>query len=88
MKQDEIRRLVQKVKKLPTIPVILESILKLLKDEEASADKLAEIISRDQAIASKVLSIANSAYYSLSQSVTSISHAISLLGFTAVKNIA
>ncbi|MBI3601250.1 MAG: HDOD domain-containing protein [Nitrospinae bacterium] len=88
MKQDEIRRLVQKVKRLPTIPVILESILKLLKDEDASADNLAEIISRDQAIASKVLSIANSAYYSLSQSVTSISHAISLLGFTAVKNIA
>ncbi len=88
MKQDELRILTQKIKNLPTIPSILDNILTLLEDENVSALKLEEIISNDQAIASKVLSIANSAYYSLSQKVTSISHAVSLLGFTTVKNIA
>ncbi|MBI3599535.1 MAG: HDOD domain-containing protein, partial [Nitrospinae bacterium] len=63
-------------------------ILTMLEDENVSAVKLEAIISNDQAIASKVLSIANSAYYSLSEKVTSISHAVSLLGFTTVKNIA
>jgi putative nucleotidyltransferase with HDIG domain len=88
MKQDELRILTQKIKNLPTIPIILDRILKLLRDENVSAVRLEEIISNDQAIASKVLSIANSAYYGLSEKVTSISHAVSLLGFITVKNIA
>ena len=88
MEQGELRRLIQSAKRLPTIPVILSKIMTLLKDEMTSAKQLGEIVSADQAIASKVLSIANSAYYGLSQKVISIQHAIALLGFTAVKNIA
>src|SRR3990172_4856431 len=88
MEQGELRRLIQSAKRLPTIPVILSKIMTLLEDEMTSAKQLGEIVSADQAIASKVLSIANSAYYGLSQKVISIQHAIALLGFTAVKNIA
>ena len=88
MEQGELRRLIQSAKRLPTIPIILNKIMMLLKDEKASARQFGEIVSSDQAIASKVLSIANSAYYGLSQKIISIPHAVALLGFTAVKNIA
>ncbi|MBI3582668.1 MAG: HDOD domain-containing protein [Nitrospinae bacterium] len=88
MEQGELRRLIQSAKRLPTIPIILSKIMTLLRDEKTSARQLGEIVSADQAIASKVLSIANSAYYGLSQKIISIPHAIAMLGFTAVKNIA
>src|SRR3989338_8573416 len=88
MEQGELRRLIQSAKRLPTIPIILNKIMMLLKDEKTSARQFGEIVSSDQAIASKVLSIANSAYYGLSQKIISIPHAVALLGFTAVKNIA
>ena len=61
----------QKNTQLPTLPVIVNNILNIARDERTSAKDLAEFIERDQAITTKVLRLANSAYYGLMKEVDS-----------------
>lgn len=69
---------------LPTLPVIVNNILTIAKDDRTSADNLAEFVCKDQAITNKILRLANSAYYGLMREVDSISRAISIIGFNEV----
>ena len=72
---------------LPTLPVIIENILKITGDDKTSSEDLAAFISKDQAMVNKILKIANSAYYGLSRKVSSLSHAITIIGFNEVTNL-
>jgi len=72
---------------LPTLPVVVTRVLKVVEDSGSSANDLVAIIQNDQAIAGKVLRVANSAYYGLRRQVKSISHAVVLLGFDTVRNL-
>jgi len=49
---------------------------------------LAEVISLDPSLSSRVLKLSNSAYYGFPRKVTSISQAVTILGFKTVKNLA
>jgi HD-like signal output (HDOD) protein len=73
---------------LPTLPVILTNILKIASDDNASAADLASFMSKDQAMANKVLRLANSAYYGLAREVDSIQRAISVIGFNEIVSLA
>lgn len=73
---------------LPTAPVVIQSILKLLNDENSNIRDLSEIISRDPPLASGILKLANSAYYGLSRPVPGIKEAVIVLGFNTVKQLA
>lgn len=84
----EAKRLIRRIEELPTLPAIFSRILEVLEDETSSARDLESVISRDQSIASRVLRIANSAYYGFSREITTIHRAIVLLGFQTVKGLA
>ena len=62
-------------------------MIKLTQNPETTAFDIAEAISQDQALASKVLRIANSAYYGFPQKITTINYAIVLLGLNNIRNI-
>ncbi|HUW58368.1 MAG TPA: HDOD domain-containing protein [Planctomycetota bacterium] len=81
---DEISR---SLEALPTIPIVVSRVLRVVEDSASSANDLVDIIQNDQAICSKVLRVANSAYYGLRQQVTTIGHAVVLLGFETVRNL-
>jgi len=72
---------------LPTLPLIIENILKIAGDDKTSSEDLAGFISKDQAMVNKILKIANSAYFGLSKKVRSLSHAITIIGFNEVTNL-
>jgi HD-like signal output (HDOD) protein len=73
---------------LPTLPQVIDNILKVAGDEHSSAKDLAEFIKRDQAISNKILRVANSAYYGLMKEVDSIHRAITIIGFNEVIGMA
>ncbi|MCP4717043.1 MAG: HDOD domain-containing protein [Deltaproteobacteria bacterium] len=72
----------------PVFPQMLVQVKNVTSDESASAQDLAEIILKDPALTSKILSVANSAYYGFYGKVSTITQAIVVLGFESVKNIA
>jgi len=72
---------------LPALPTIVTKVLELSEDPEISASELEDIILADQAITAKFLRVANSAYYGLATQVSSIAHAVVILGIQQVRNI-
>ena len=84
----KIERILQKINKLPTIPVVAVKILKAIQEENKSLNDLATILSSDAPMSAEILKIVNSPRYGLSNRVNSLPFAISLLGTNTVKYIA
>lgn len=74
--------------RLPSPPAIALKILEAVRQEENSFDDLAKIIRSDPSLSVRVLKIANSSLYGLSQPVDSLAQATALIGTDALKNIA
>jgi putative nucleotidyltransferase with HDIG domain len=72
---------------LPALPGVVARVVKETESQEVSAHKIEELISSDQALASKVLRVVNSSYYGLSGKITSLSQAIMILGMPQVRNL-
>ncbi len=85
---DSLRQYVEKITKLPTLPMTAQEILGLVDDERLPVDKLEKIIENDPAISAKVLSVANSAYFGVKSPTRELGSAIMRIGFNNVKNIA
>jgi diguanylate cyclase (GGDEF)-like protein len=85
---DEIQRFLDEQINLPSPPAIAAQILNTVQNSESSIGDLEKIISADPALTSKMLRIANSAFYSLPNEVSNIGRALSILGTNIIKNIA
>ncbi len=83
----ELFELVKSLKEVPAMPNVIVHALNVLKNPISSAKQLGNVISYDQALSTKVLTLVNSAYYGFPQQIASISRAITLLGMTKTKNI-
>ena len=81
----KILGLVNSIDKLPVLPSIYQNFMEAI-DAEKSIKEISKILMNDPAISVKVLQIANSAFYGLSESA-SIEQAISYLGLTLIKDI-
>jgi HD-like signal output (HDOD) protein len=79
--------LVDGIVTLPTIPTVLAALNDKIADSESSAGDIAEIIAQDPPTATKVLRLANSAYYGLRNKVSTINHAVTMLGFNIIRNL-
>jgi putative nucleotidyltransferase with HDIG domain len=82
------RELKEIVREIPTLPVIYLQLFQLMQDPDVTAAQLAEVISRDQALTTKLLHLVNSAFYGYRKQISTISRAVVVLGFRAVRNAA
>src|SRR5213594_5006135 len=82
----DYKRKVYGIRDLPTLPVIAQKVMKLA-DDDASAAKLAAIISSDQALSARVLRLANSAYYGYRARIGTIQHAMVVIGMNMLKQL-
>jgi len=88
MEKDILRKKIySKIDELPTLPVVVTKLLELLEDKNSNTFLITEAIEKDPSLTSKVLKVANSAYYGFSQQITSLERAVALLGFNMVKSL-
>lgn len=73
------------VNNLPSFPPVVQEVLKFLDDRNSDARTVAALISKDAAISAKLLRLVNSAFYGLRAEVTTISHAVALLGLDQLR---
>ena len=85
---NNIKSYIQKIENLPTLPLIAQKIMNLNDGSSLSIDKLTTIVERDPAIAAKILSFANSAFFGFRYQTTDLDNAIMRIGFNNFKNIA
>jgi putative nucleotidyltransferase with HDIG domain len=70
----------ERIRDLPALPQALVAFQTAMQRENVSFDRLAEVISHDQALAARALRLANSSFYGLPGRVNSIRDAIGVLG--------
>src|ERR1051325_8093208 len=83
-------QLVEKIKQcptLPSLPSIAIQVLELAQKAEVDIPEIARIISKDAAMSSKILKTVNSSFYGRRQSISTISHALVILGLQSVKTL-
>jgi HD-like signal output (HDOD) protein len=73
---------------LPLLPVVANQVLMLSSDPNADATKLSTLIQQDQALAGKVLRIANSPAYLPRSPIVSLQQAIAWLGLEIIAGLA
>ena len=83
-----LKKLIDKVVNLPTLPAVMTKIIQKVEDPSSSANELVQIIEVDQALTMKVLKIVNSSYYNLRQRISTLERAVVILGFSNIKSIA
>ncbi|RLB42376.1 MAG: hypothetical protein DRH12_05820 [Deltaproteobacteria bacterium] len=76
------------LKNLPTLPHILLKLIKACNETRGSLKEVSQIIEKDPSLSSKILRLVNSAYYGLPRKVRKMENAVTLLGTTAIKNVA
>jgi putative nucleotidyltransferase with HDIG domain len=76
------------VKDVPTLPVIYQELFEKMQDPNVAVPEIAEIITHDQALSVKILHLVNSAFYGYGQQIKTISRAVVILGFRAVRSAA
>ncbi len=72
---------------LPPIPATALQALQMTSDPRSSVRDLQKVIVRDQGLAAKILRIVNSAMYCLSREVSTVSHAVAILGMESIRSI-
>jgi HD-like signal output (HDOD) protein/tRNA A-37 threonylcarbamoyl transferase component Bud32 len=87
MASNLIKLLVRKINELPSLPVIAQKVLHTASHRSATVQELADIIMMDPSLTAKVLRVVNSSFYGLKSQVTTVTHAIALLGFNIIKNM-
>jgi putative nucleotidyltransferase with HDIG domain len=78
--------ILEKIEDLPTLPSVYFKVNKLLQDEDASIEAVGRIIEIDPAMSTNILRLVNSAFYGARSKSSSVSQAVMILGFQAVKN--
>jgi len=76
-----------KMTDLPPVPAMAARISELIDDPTTTLDDLQEAIMVDQALAGRTLKIANSAFYNVRRTISTISEAISMLGMNTIRMI-
>jgi diguanylate cyclase (GGDEF)-like protein len=83
-----VRETLAKCADLPSMPAVAINILDLCQRDEPDIAEIAKLISSDPALSAKILRLTNSPMYGLKCEVRTVSHAICLLGLSAVRPLA
>lgn len=87
MSNYDINKIVSQVDDINTLPSTIMEVIKISEDPKSEIHEMEDAILKDQALTSKVLRLANSAYYGYARRISTVSHAAILLGFNTIKSM-
>jgi len=84
---EQLKDKIQHVANLPTLPQVATHLLRIINEPLTSSSDVANVIGQDISLSSKVLRLANSAFYGIPHSITNINNAIVVLGFKVINTM-
>jgi len=87
MSADLLKRRVEDLSSLPTLPSFITVVTSMVEDNTTSAQEIGDIIQRDQVLSARLLKLVNSPVYGFPKRISSVTHALVLLGFNVVKGL-
>jgi putative nucleotidyltransferase with HDIG domain len=85
--QDKASIDLRRIEELPTLPEVAARVLQVVRDARSSAKDVEAIVVRDPVLSAKILRVANSAFYGFTQKITTVGHAIAILGFNQILSL-
>lgn len=85
LRNQNLRQLVSRLDRLPSIPALYVQIVEKLQDPEIGLDEIGDIVAKDMAMTAKILKLVNSAFFGLGRQISSPSEAVSYLGVETIK---
>jgi len=76
-----------KITDLPTLSIVASNIIQITQSPKSSALEVGKAISQDPALVSRILRIANSTFYGFPGKISTIPHAVVILGFVNIRNL-
>lgn len=80
-------RLASKMDTLPSVPSLYFEILDEMKNPNSTVESVGDIVAKDIGMTAKVLQMVNSAFFGLSQDITSPGQAATFLGLDTLKSL-
>jgi HD-like signal output (HDOD) protein len=79
--------IVAAIEQIPTLPKTSSDIMSAIDDKDVNIDRITELIEQDPALAVQVLKFANSPFCGTIHTVSSIKHAIVVMGLGEIKSL-
>jgi putative nucleotidyltransferase with HDIG domain len=83
-----LESIIKRARSLPTLPAVTMKLLKVVDDSTSQAKDVGKIIESDQSLAAQVLKQVNSPFYGFSGRIATLQHAVVIMGYNAIKNLA
>ena len=80
-------QIAERLDELPTLPTIVYELSRVINDPMSSTKEVETIMGNDQSLTTKVLRLANSAYYAIPGGVTTLQRAIAYVGYDAINQL-
>ncbi len=87
MEKITLNSVIAKATELPVLPGTAQKVLAMMGDPDVSIEKIKRIVSSDPSLATKLLKVANSAFYGGYRNIQNLNQAILRLGLNSVRNI-
>lgn len=84
---DQMRELVSRSDKLPTLPAGMAELLKAVSQDDVDLPSLSARLVREQTLVARLLRVANSPFYGMSGRVDSVQQAMNILGLSNTRAI-
>lgn len=86
-KETRLKQIAGYINKMPSLPISVTKVVEICNDPRTSPADLNSVIRIDPVLMGNVMKLINSAYYGLTDQVTSLVRAIIMLGINTVKNL-
>ncbi|MFA9476895.1 HDOD domain-containing protein [Phycisphaerales bacterium AB-hyl4] len=73
--------------RLPSLPAIALEVIELVQQQDVNVKQIAQTIQHDPALATRILKTVNSSFYGQTHAISTISHALVVLGLNSVKTL-
>jgi putative nucleotidyltransferase with HDIG domain len=87
LENERLDALVRQVRDLPALPDTVVRVIHLTDDPKSGIADVAKALVSDQALAARVLKLANSAFYGASRRIATVSDAVVILGMRTTRNL-
>jgi HD-like signal output (HDOD) protein len=82
-----LKQAIERIGTLPAAPRQYLALVRLLRDPDSTAARVAEVVGQDPTLAARVLRLSNSAYYSGGREISDLRSAVTRLGHEALRQL-
>jgi HD-like signal output (HDOD) protein len=86
MRRQQMLQAINKLEDLPTLPAVAMAVNRMLQDVNTPIEKMVAMLEKDQSLVLRLLRLVNSSFYGFKSRITSLRHAVTLMGYGTVQH--